>query len=185
MYSGCPRFFFRWFLVQSKNFLGTSHRLRFNSRILHKSHCNLRNYLSFRYIKNKIKGASIQIKIALKSVKRLSKLAINFCMVTVFHVWHNLVLTLEFFTVFVVLLCKIFFCKVLILCVEFRELSHLTTDLSQAEKKINAVTSRANAQNDINFTQNGCSCHFEWKYVLRHVVSCSACNNSYFLLILR
>ena len=31
--------------------------------------------------------------------------------------------------------------KVLIFCVEFRELSHLTRDLSQAEKKITVVTS--------------------------------------------
>ena len=31
--------------------------------------------------------------------------------------------------------------KVLIFCVEFRELSHLTHDLSQAEKKITVVTS--------------------------------------------
>ena len=31
--------------------------------------------------------------------------------------------------------------QVLIFCVEFRELSHLTRDLSQAEKKINVVTS--------------------------------------------
>ena len=30
---------------------------------------------------------------------------------------------------------------VLIFCVEFRELSHLTRDLSQTEKKINVVTS--------------------------------------------
>ena len=30
---------------------------------------------------------------------------------------------------------------VLIFCVEFRELSHLTRDLSQAEKKIDFVTS--------------------------------------------
>ena len=51
---------------------------------------------------------------------------------------------------------------VLIFCVEFRELSHLTRDLSQAEKKIN-VTSGANAQNDIYFTQNGQSCHFYCK----------------------
>ena len=35
----------------------------------------------------------------------------------------------------------------------FWKLSHLTRDLSQAEKKINVVTSWANAQNDINFTQ--------------------------------
>jgi hypothetical protein len=31
--------------------------------------------------------------------------------------------------------------KVLVFCVEFRELSHLTHDLPQAEKKINVVTS--------------------------------------------
>ena len=31
--------------------------------------------------------------------------------------------------------------KVLIFCVEFRELSHLTRDLSQAEKKITVFTS--------------------------------------------
>ena len=37
-------------------------------------------------------------------------------------------------------------------------LSHLTRDLSQAEKKINVVTSWANQQNDISFTQNGQSC---------------------------
>ena len=48
---------------------------------------------------------------------------------------------------------------VLIFCVEFRELSHLTRDLPQAERKINAVTRWANAQNDIYFTQNGQSCH--------------------------
>ena len=41
---------------------------------------------------------------------------------------------------------------VLILYVEFRELSHLTRGLSQAKKKINVVT---NAQKDIYFTQNG------------------------------
>ena len=49
----------------------------------------------------------------------------------------------------------IYVIKVLIFCVEYRELSHLTHDLSQAEKKINVVTSLANAQNDIYFTQNG------------------------------
>ena len=65
---------------------------------------------------------------------------------------------------------------VLIFCVEFWELSHLIRDLSQAEKKMNVVTSWANAQNDIYFTQNGRSCHF---------VSCSACKTSYFLLSLR
>ena len=37
----------------------------------------------------------------------------------------------------------------------FGNCSNLTSDLSQAEKKINVVTSRANAQNDIYFTQNG------------------------------
>ena len=31
--------------------------------------------------------------------------------------------------------------KVLIFCVEFQELSHLTRDLSQAEEKITVVTS--------------------------------------------
>jgi hypothetical protein len=48
-------------------------------------------------------------------------------------------------------------------CVEFWELSHLTRDLSQAEEKIDVVTNCANARND----------------------SCSACNNSYFLLSLK
>ena len=43
---------------------------------------------------------------------------------------------------------------VLIFCVEFRELSHLTRDLSQAEKNINA-------QRAIYFTENGRSCHFK------------------------
>ena len=41
-----------------------------------------------------------------------------------------------------------------IFCVEFWELSHLTSDLSQAEKKINVVASWANAQTDIYFSQN-------------------------------
>ena len=36
-------------------------------------------------------------------------------------------------------ICKI--AEVLIFCFEFRELSHLTRDLSEAEKKINIVTS--------------------------------------------
>ena len=49
---------------------------------------------------------------------------------------------------------------VLIFCVEFRELSHLTRDLSLAEKKINVGASCANTRNDIYFTQNGQSCHF-------------------------
>ena len=64
------------------------------------------------------------------------------------------------------------FSKVLYFCIGFRELSHLTRDLSQAEKKINVVTSWANAQNGIYFTQNG------W---IRHFDSCSACDNIFFL----
>ena len=39
-------------------------------------------------------------------------------------------------------------CLVLYFCVYFRELFHLTRDLSQAEKKINVVTSWVNAQNE-------------------------------------
>ena len=63
-------------------------------------------------------------------------------------------------------------------CFDFRELSHLTHELSQAEKKINIV-----AQNDIIslkmvevviLSKNSC-----------HYVSCLACKNSYFLLSLR
>ena len=49
---------------------------------------------------------------------------------------------------------------VLIFCVEFWELFHLTRDLSQAQKKMNVVTREANAQNDIYFTQNGPRCQF-------------------------
>ena len=55
---------------------------------------------------------------------------------------------------------------VLIFCVEFLELSHLTHHLSQAERKIYFVTSWANFQNDIYFTLNGRSCHFEWNQIL-------------------
>ena len=44
--------------------------------------------------------------------------------------------------------------KVLIFCVELWELSHLTRDIFQAEKKINVVTSQTNAQNDIYIIQN-------------------------------
>ena len=47
--------------------------------------------------------------------------------------------------------------KVLIFCVEFRELSHLTRDLSQAEKKITVLTSWAT---DKMTTSN----HFEWNW---------------------
>ena len=77
--------------------------------------------------------------------------------------------------------------KVVIFFVKFLELSHLICDLSQAEKKINSVvTSWANAQNDIYFTQNGRSCHFEWKIKNScHFVTCSTCNNTYFFLNLR
>ena len=67
--------------------------------------------------------------------------------------------TIGFF--FVMESCAVSFNTWFISCVEFRELFHLTCDLSQAEKKINIVTSRENAQNDIYFTQNGRSCHFE------------------------
>ena len=44
--------------------------------------------------------------------------------------------------------------KVLILCDEFQELSHLTRDLSQAEKKIDVVTSCATDKVSTIFTQN-------------------------------
>ena len=50
--------------------------------------------------------------------------------------------------------------KVLYFFVGFWELSHMTRDLSQTEKKINVVTIQANAQNDIYFTRNVRSCHF-------------------------
>ena len=39
--------------------------------------------------------------------------------------------------------------------------SCLPCQISQAEKKINDVTSGANTQSDIYFTQNGRRCHFE------------------------
>ena len=59
---------------------------------------------------------------------------------------------------------------VLLFCAEFRELSHLTCDLSQAEKKINVVTSKANTQNDIKMVEvvilGVNSCHFV-SYFLR------------------
>ena len=42
---------------------------------------------------------------------------------------------------------------VLIFCVEFQELSHLTRDLSQAEKKLTAVTSWATDKMTTIFTQ--------------------------------
>ena len=49
---------------------------------------------------------------------------------------------------------------VLIFCVEFQELSRLTRDISQTEKKINVVTSWANAQNDIHLF------HSKWSKLL-------------------
>ena len=58
---------------------------------------------------------------------------------------------------------KLFDTKVLYICVSFCLLAHLTRDLSQAEKKINFVTSWANARNNNYFTQNCRSCHFERK----------------------
>ena len=74
------------------------------------------------------------------------------------------------------------FTRVLNLCVEFQELSHLTRDLSEAEKKINVVTSWANAQNDLYFSQTEVVILGE---NICHIFCCSACNNSYFLLSLR
>jgi hypothetical protein len=71
----------------------------------------------------------------------------------------------------------------IISCVEFRELFHLTCDLSQAEKKMNIVANeQVHKTTSISLkmvevvilSEN--SCHF---------VSCSDCNNSYFLLNLR
>ena len=55
------------------------------------------------------------------------------------------------------------FSKVLYFCIGFRELSHLTRDLSQAEKKINVVTS----------------------WAADKLTTCSSCNNIHFLLSLR
>jgi hypothetical protein len=43
---------------------------------------------------------------------------------------------------------------VLIFCVDFRELSHLTRDLSQAEMNVTVLPAE-------QLTQNGQSCHFE------------------------
>ena len=51
---------------------------------------------------------------------------------------------------------------VLIFCVEFQELFHLTSDLCQAEKKITVVTSWATDKMTIIFTQNDNFDHFEW-----------------------
>ena len=51
--------------------------------------------------------------------------------------------------------------KVLIFCIEFLKLSHLTHDLSQAKKKI-TVTSWATDKMKTIFTQNENFDHFEW-----------------------
>ena len=52
--------------------------------------------------------------------------------------------------------------QVLYFCVGFWELSHLTRDLSQAEKKITVVTRQATDKMTIIFTQNNNFDHFEW-----------------------
>ena len=52
--------------------------------------------------------------------------------------------------------------QVLIFCVEFLELSYLTRDLSQAEKKITVFTSWATDKMTTIFTQNYNFDHFEW-----------------------
>ena len=69
--------------------------------------------------------------------------------------------------------------KVLIFCVEFRDMSHLTRDLSQAEKKINvSQAGKPHKMTSISLKivevviLSEDSCHF---------VSCSACNNSLFV----
>ena len=67
---------------------------------------------------------------------------------------------------------------VLIFCVEFRELSHFTRDLSQAEKKINVVIQAEPLKKmTTNFTQNDIFDHFV------HLLSLYY--NIYFLLSLR
>ena len=52
---------------------------------------------------------------------------------------------------------------VLMFCVEFRELSHLTRDLSQAEKKITVFTSWITDKMTLVFTQNNNIDHIAWK----------------------
>ena len=52
--------------------------------------------------------------------------------------------------------------EVLIFCAELRELSHLTLDLSQAEKEITVVTSWATDKMTTIFIQNYNLDHFEW-----------------------
>ena len=56
----------------------------------------------------------------------------------------------------------LFYAMVLIFCVEFLELSHLTHGLSQAEKKVTVVTSWATDKMTTIFTQNDNFAHFEW-----------------------
>ena len=73
--------------------------------------------------------------------------------------------------------------NVLIFCVEFWELSHLTRDLSQAEKiffllqaeQMHKMTSISLKMVEVVILSENSG----------HFVSCSACNNSYFLLFLR
>ena len=52
------------------------------------------------------------------------------------------------------IISKLLQIQVLIFCVEFWELSYLTRDLSQAEKKIDVVTSCATDKVSTIFTQN-------------------------------
>ena len=62
--------------------------------------------------------------------------------------------------------------KVLYFCVYFWELSHLTRDLSQAEKKINGVTSWETDKTKSIFTQNDNFGHFEWnRFHFVHLLS--------------
>ena len=65
-------------------------------------------------------------------------------------------------------------CWVLIFCVEFRELSHSTRDLSQAEQ-MHKMTSISLKMVEVVILSENSS----------HFVSCLACNNIYFLLSLR
>ena len=70
--------------------------------------------------------------------------------------------------------------RVLIFCVEFRELSHLTRDFSQAEKKIKAEQNHKMTSTSLKMVEvvilSENSCDF---------VSCSACSDSCFLLSMR
>ena len=75
----------------------------------------------------------------------------------------------------------IFQSKVLIFCVEFWELSHLTRDLSQAEKKITVVTSLATDKMTSIFTQTTTLT----SEIDISLCICSVCNTICFLLSLR